>query len=256
MLFDTASAIITDAELVLPVATIRLVRCNDARPPDHVMNTASHVLDLCVTPRPLAMRGCYRAQWGQHRFERLGDIVFVPAGHALHLRGDDAGWQSSISCTLHGDEIESWLGTPIDWTDQRLHMGLDLASLTVRHLLRRLATEVHAPGLGSRLLCEFLAGQLIVELGRHYDAIGDLPVTGGLAAWRLRLIDDRLHDASDPPGLVELAELCRVSVRQLTRGFRTSRGCSIGDYMLHHRIETAKRLLDDDSLRPFSARPA
>jgi len=34
-----------------------------------------------------------------------------------------------------------------------------------------------------------------------------------------------------------------LSVRQLTRGFRTSRGCSIGDYVVHSRIDTAKRLL-------------
>jgi AraC-like DNA-binding protein len=38
-------------------------------------------------------------------------------------------------------------------------------------------------------------------------------------------------------------ELCKLSVRQLTRGFRVSRGCSIGDYVANNRIERAKRLL-------------
>ena len=33
------------------------------------------------------------------------------------------------------------------------------------------------------------------------------------------------------PSLAELAELCALSVRQLTRGFRASRGCSLGEHI-------------------------
>jgi AraC-like DNA-binding protein len=48
------------------------------------------------------------------------------------------------------------------------------------------------------------------------------------------------------PTLSELAALFKLSVRQLTRGFRASRGCSIGDYVANSRIERAKRLLASD----------
>ncbi len=41
----------------------------------------------------------------------------------------------------------------------------------------------------------------------------------------------------------ELAALCNVSIRQMTRGFKVSRGCSIGDYVEQRRMEAAKRLL-------------
>jgi AraC family transcriptional regulator len=34
-----------------------------------------------------------------------------------------------------------------------------------------------------------------------------------------------------------------LSVRQLTRGFRVSRGCSIGDHVAQSRLTNAKRLL-------------
>jgi AraC family transcriptional regulator len=34
-----------------------------------------------------------------------------------------------------------------------------------------------------------------------------------------------------------------MSVRQLTRAFRASRGCSIGRYVAHSQIDHAKRLL-------------
>ena len=47
------------------------------------------------------------------------------------------------------------------------------------------------------------------------------------------------------PTLNELARHCNLSVRQLTRGFKVSRGCSIGDYVEQRQMETAKRLLVD-----------
>jgi AraC family transcriptional regulator len=39
-------------------------------------------------------------------------------------------------------------------------------------------------------------------------------------------------------------------VRQLTRGFRVSRGCSIGDYLAQARIDMAKRrLASEESIK-------
>ena len=247
MLCSDHESITMDAEVALPVATIRLARFYQSGPADFIIGRKEHLLDLCLTPRPLNARACYPALWGPHRFERLGDMLFVPAGHTLHVRSDGAGPQGSISCLLHGNEIERWLDARIDWTDQRLHGSLDISNITIRHLLRRLANEARSPGLGGQLLMEFLVGQLVIDLGRHCEAIGDRPVSGGLASWRLRLIDERLKAGDNPPSLTELAELCRISVRQLTRGFRASRDCSIGDYVVHNRIETAKRMLDGET---------
>lgn len=239
--------------LQLSVATLHLVRTEFAAAPDFTLTAPGHLLELRVTPRPLNARGCYHAQWGPHRFERLGDMLFVPAGHALHVRGDGAGVQNAIQCLLHGDELTTWLEAEIDWTPQRLRAGLDISSIAIRHLVRRLGAEAAAPGRGSRMLCEFLLGQLIIELGRYFEAIGDEPASGGLAAWRLRLIDERLQDLRNPPTLGELAVLCRISVRQLTRGFRASRGATIGDHIAHTQIETAKRLLDGHNVKSVAA---
>jgi AraC family transcriptional regulator len=84
---------------------------------------------------------------------------------------------------------------------------------------------------------------LAVELGRFCLEVVERSMSGGLSSWRLRLIDERLSDDPTAPGLQELADLCSVSVRQLTRGFRASRGSSLGDYIEQRRMETAKRLL-------------
>ncbi|HKT52953.1 MAG TPA: helix-turn-helix transcriptional regulator, partial [Caulobacteraceae bacterium] len=73
------------------------------------------------------------------------------------------------------------------------------------------------------------------------------------AAWRLRLIDERLAKPGAPPSLPELASLAALSVRQLTRAFRASRGCSLGDHIADVRIERAKRLLTgQDSIKAIA----
>ena len=202
----------------------------------------SYRLDLCLTPRMQNARGCFRETWGPHRFEPIGDLFLLPPGHDLHARSD-SGRQSSMVCNLHRDPIMDWVGGKIEWTDRRLEASLDVANGQIRALLLRLAQEARHPGFATQLLVELIAGQLAIEIGRYNQSVAEAPMTGGLASWRLRLIDERLLEVRKAPTLSELAGLCNLSVRQLTRGFRASRGCSIGDYVAQCRIKTAKRLL-------------
>ena len=98
-------------------------------------------------------------------------------------------------------------------------------------------------GHRGNLPLHLLGGELAIEIGRFCHEVNERPLTGGLSTWRLRLIDERLSDDASAPTLAGLAALCNLSVRQLTRGFRVSRGCSIGDYVEQRRMELAKRLL-------------
>ena len=120
---------------------------------------------------------------------------------------------------------------------------MDITSARIRALLFRLTEEVRHPGFASPKLIEFMTGELAGEIGRYCLEVHERPVTGGLSGWRLRLIDERLADDGPAPSLAGLARLCEISARQLTRGFRVSRGCSIGDYLEQRRMEAAKRQL-------------
>jgi AraC family transcriptional regulator len=93
------------------------------------------------------------------------------------------------------------------------------------------------------MLLDLIAPQLAIELGRYCASVKQERSKTGLAAWRLRLIDERARELGKAPSLLELAEICNLSVRQLSRGFRISRGCSIGHYVEQTRIDNAKRLL-------------
>ncbi len=231
-----------EAELSTSLATVQIARFALSGPFDDLMTTEdAYRLDLCLIPRPRNTRACFPDQWGPSRFEPLGDLFHLPPGHALHVRAE-GGRQVSILCSLRPKAAERWFEGEIEWTDRRLEASLDVSDRNIRGLLMRLAEEAHRPGFASAMLAELLTGQLAIELCRFYRAVEDGPATGGLAGWRLRLIEERLQE-TPPPTLTDLAALCDISVRQLTRGFRASRGCSINDYATSTRVEGAKRLL-------------
>jgi len=231
------------ADLSFSSAEITIFQSSFSMEGEAILASEHALLDLCVTPRPIKSRGAFTA----HHFERLGDIVFVPPGRPLQVRWDGAEAQSSIRCELRGRLARDQFGERMDWTEARLTASLDIASQTVRLLLRRLAEEALAPREDSKLLVRSIATQLTIELCRYFADVAEGTTQGGLSSWRLRAIDERLERGSIPPSLDELATLCSMSVRQLTRGFLVSRGCTVGQYVHHHRLETVKRLLATQS---------
>jgi len=234
---------LVEAQISVPVATVQLLHywfqdpiMGFLRDPD------CYLVDMCLTPRASNARARYCEHWAPDRFERLGNVFVVPPGRLVQV-GSDAGRTSTVVCRLRSDAVRTWLGIDLEWTGQRLDSTLDIGEPNIRSILLRLAEEARHPGFASRVLIELLAGQLAIELGRYGAALVEGLPASGLASWRLRLIDERLAEFGEPPTLTELAALCRLSVRQLTRGFRVSRGCSIGDYLARYRVGYAKRLL-------------
>lgn len=233
-----------DAEVSTSGMTAQLVRFNMIEPADNLLrDDENYWLDLSLSPRLRNARGCYADRWSPHRFEQLGKVFLVPPGETLHARSDGNASQMSIVCHLRPDMMSAWFDGDLQWTDRGLEAGLNIQDDNVRGLLLRLAHEARYPGFASETLVELIASQLAIELGRYFARMDEVPVSGGLAPWRLRLIDDFLREAGAAPTLSELANLCKLSVRQLTRGFRASRSCSIGDYVANNRINHAKSFL-------------
>lgn len=233
-----------DAEVRVPIATTQLVRFHMVEPADNILSDRdTYWLDLCLTPRPRNARACYRDHWGPHRFERIGNVLLLPPREAMQARSDGGPTQVSVLCHLQPEAMHQWFDGDLEWTDRRLESSLDIPDVNVRRLMLRLADEMRNPGFASAMLVELMTAQMAIELSRYCAAIKEGPASGGLAPWRLRLIDERLREVREAPTLSELATLCNLSVRQLTRGFRASKERSIGDHVAHCRMENAKRLL-------------
>ncbi len=232
-----------DAELIVPAMTVQVARFELLEPCEKLFcRQDSYWLDLSLTPRTPNARVSFNSRWAAHRFETPGRLFMVPPGEVLKTR-TDSGTQVSVICQFGQELLRNWLGDKFEWTDQRLAASLNIPSETVQRLLNRLGEEARNPGFASLAFSEAIAIQIAIELSRYYLNMGTAPATGGLSAWRLRLIDERLREVKTPPTLTELAELCGLSIRQLSRGFRANRACSIGDYIAQTRIDNAKALL-------------
>ncbi len=201
-----------------------------------------HHLELTLLPVSRNAKARFVDHWGPHRYEPIGRMFFLPAGQAVNARSDCLQ-QRSVVCDFDPDAVERWFDGELRWTDGRLCAALDLANPRIRTLLFAMGEEIRTPGFASETMIELMAAQAAIELSRHLAGIDTEGRSGGLAPWRLRLIEQRLVEQSTPPSLVELAQLCGLSVRQLSRAFRVSRGRSLGDYIGEQRLNHAKRML-------------
>lgn len=231
------------AEIDLRNARLVMLGLDHPGPGEHMFfQDDVYWVDLCLTPRRPTARARYVDLWGNHRFHEMGPIIALPPGHRLHLISA-GGRHRSLICQLPAQFVHDKLPADFEWTDRHLEALLYIASDAIRDLLLRLVQEMRHPRIASVELCEAIVVQLSIELARHLVAINEPVRKGGLAAWRLKTIEKRAAEPGAPPTLVELSELCNLSPRQLTRGFRISRGYSIGDFLAQSRIEAAKRRL-------------
>jgi AraC family transcriptional regulator len=200
-----------------------------------------HRIELVLLPHSHG-RVCFPELWSAHRFEPIGDVFFLPGGHMIHTKSQ-VRRQRTISFDFAPRKLEEWLGHDLRWSEAQVKSALDLSRTEVRPLLMRMGAEILNPGLASEVLIEAMAVQLGVAIMRQCLGAEEAPSSGGLAPWRLRLIDDVLAENPQAPSLADLARVCNLSVRQLSRGFRASRGCTIGDYIAQKRIQHARALL-------------
>jgi AraC family transcriptional regulator len=210
-------------------------------------------VDLCLTPRRPPALARYCDFWGPNRFVEMGSIIAFPPGKRLELRSS-GGRHGSLICQINAGAIEKWFPDEFSWTERRLEAALNISSEPIQALLLRLNHELRGPSPGSGELCTAVMAQLAIELSRYFSSASDADEKGGLAAWRQRLIDERIADRTEPfPCVAELASHCRMSTRQLSRAFRVSRGCSLSNFLSRSCIEMAKRqLCTQESIREIA----
>ena len=201
-----------------------------------------HILQLCLLPLPKTSEARFEQHWGDNRFESFGPISLLPARQTVHCRSE-LRQQKSVFCGFDQAAIENWMEQRIDWEHYPFEQLLDIKNSKLRNLLLGVCEELSRPNFGSEIMVELITGQVVVELCRHLAGLNETKAYGGLSARNLRLIEERVSEQVLPPSIRELADLCDLSTRHLSRAFRTSRGLSIGEYISEWRIHHAKQLL-------------
>lgn len=215
-----------------------------------VFREADHVLvDLAVTPRPALVQGWLERPGGVRRWSALGELFVVPPGVAFD--GYAPGGASrlyrhrSLSCVLPRRLFDVVPDADLLWQEALFERCLDLRSPTTMQSLRRMLQELLEPGAATGAVLQGLAAVVAVDVARalQFELRRAAP-RGGLPAWRLRALAQRLQDeALPPPTVAELAHAVSLSQRQLMRAFRQHHGESLGQHVRRICIERSKRLL-------------
>jgi AraC family transcriptional regulator len=146
-----------------------------------------------------------------------------------------------VHCSLKPEAVAERADS--GWRASELDGTLDIPPGHIRALLLHLADELRAPGFASEAMVELVCGQIAIEISRYRQVALHCDRPQGLEPWQLRAVEERLAGDGKTPTLAELAGICSLSVRQLTRGYRLSQGRSIGDAIANMRIAQAKQML-------------
>jgi len=169
-----------------------------------------------------------RAGRGRDIHDSYHAVDFFLTGRALQALAEDANARSI-------DELLHEPGTA--FTDD-----------VSRGLLQSIQSTLNAaPGETNGLLVDHVAMALATHVAHKFGGMRsrESPPTGGLAYWQERRATELL--AANLCGNVTLAELataCDLSVRHFTRAFRGSTGMAPHAWLVKHKIQKAKSLLE------------
>lgn len=201
------------------------------------MSLAGHETASVMTNLRTGQRG---------ELESTGRVSLVPPEQTMQCQSRK-GQVRSMRCMLEASLVESFLNaTPMwDWRRVPLHEEMHLGGGEIEWLLRRMYREIREPDFATVPVVETLAKQLAVEILRKFHRYGAdrSSFIGGLSARHKRLIRERLHSPEPLPSREELAQLCDMTVRHLSRAFRTETGQTLGRCIDTVMIERAKAML-------------
>lgn len=179
--------------------------------------------------------------------ESLGRTYMIPPEQTIQCQSMDKGQSRSIRCAIDADLVDGFLGDRLcmAWSEASLRASLRIGGGQIEWLLRRMYREMQEPDFATVPMMETLAKQLAVEIIRKFKLRSADPGyhVGGLAPWRLQLIRERLRSERPLPGLSELADLCDMTVRHLSRAFRTETGQTLGRAVETAMVERAVAMM-------------
>jgi AraC family transcriptional regulator len=215
----------------------------------HAMSDAL-VINMALTSRPSRTRVDRISPEENSTGGDAGRLLIMIPGVPYYLVAPGGSFRS-LHCAIGCTRFEAVTGEAIDWQALGPFSGEARPGLGIETHLTRIHDELVHNGLGRQTVIEACVNLICVELSRQFrrgrPARPDVH-TGGLAAWRMRLIIERIHADRPAPRLAELASLCGLTERQLSRAFKAETGSTLGRVVDEVTTERAHRLLTGTSL--------
>jgi len=235
-----------EQELPFEHGTVEIRRYYWAQPAsDLVFATEDQLaLNMALTARPATTR-IVRADGDDKAASHGGRLMMLLPRTRYRLTAP-SGSLRSIHCAFDPAKFEQLLSENFDWADWSRLDEQHVPGAEMEGLLRRMYREVRHCQFGRQAAVEAYANALCVEIARRIrEGLPARPELhrGGLAAWRMRLLLERIGADAPAPRIAELAALCALTPRQLSRAFRAETGRTIGSLVDEATVERAQNLL-------------
>jgi AraC family transcriptional regulator len=233
----------------VPAGRIEVRHFSWSRPIDALWETDArhYLLNLPLHSQETATSWVHPQTGLRHSKAARSGLVLIPPGQQFLTRFSTAGSSRSICFLLNATVLEGFLTDAPEWkwNQSLIDDCAQLGGTEVEWLLRRMYREVRGPDFAAAMVLQALAQQVAIEIIRRFKLRrpGSHSRVWRMAPWRMRLIRDRLYSEEPLPGLEEVAALCGLTVRHLTRAFRTETGQTLGRYIESVMVERASALL-------------
>jgi AraC family transcriptional regulator len=218
-----------------------------SKPIEQTMNAMSDalVINMALTSRPPHTRVDRIASETDPLAGEAGRLLIMIPGVPYHLTAPSGSFRS-LHCAINCAKFEEIAGEAIDWAALGPFGGEARAGLGIETHLTRIHDELVRNRIGREGVIEACVEMISIDLCRQFrqgrPSRPDVHI-GGLAAWRMRTVLSRIHSEGPAPRVIELAELCALTERQLSRAFKAETGMTLGRFVDEVTMERAHRLL-------------
>jgi len=230
---------------------LRLTKHNSA---EMEFSTPSHLAILLTNG---ISRGC---EWSDGRQTRRisslapNTVIVNPAQNYLRIRTSISQNHFQMLVLAIQPTLMSWRNDlEIDLASVQLYQKVGLDDDDVCQTLISMRQEIETPGINSAFYVDTLLFLLLTRLMRCASDLAEPRqrscVKGGLPNWRLKRAIERLEgDPAKMPTLAEVAELIGLHPATFCRSFKQSMGLSPHRYLLAHRVNRAKEMMNNQKL--------
>lgn len=235
-------------------ARFDLIRFAKHSSPELEFLTPSH---LVISLTDGISKGC---QWSDgHQTRTLTSlapyaVVLNPAQKYLRIRAAPLKNRCHMLMLTIKPSLMNWRNDlEVDVAALRFQQKIGLNDESARQTLIAMQRELEAPGINGAFYFDVLLFLLLIRLMRCASNLAEprkaTYAKGGLPSWRLKRAIELLEvDLSKMPTLAGVAKLIGLHPTSFCRGFKQSTGLSPHRYMLVHRVNRAKEMMEDQRL--------
>lgn len=173
-------------------------------------------------------------------------VSLIPPDQTIVSVSPASGETRSLRCVIDATAIES-ICSRAPSHEERAQLGtLDFSGSAIEWLLFRMYREISHDEIGASIAVDGIAREIAVEIARTFERRrkGAARHGGGLPAWRMRLLLERMYAEGPLPKAEELAQMCGMTVRHLRRAFQAETGKTLGAFVSAAMAERGGKMLE------------